>query len=90
MNVLHSDMGSFFCLVSAGVNHAATERPTPDHSNSINHNMIQFNILFDSIKDTLPSCFMNRLIGVFLLHVLNSLPFVVLLYSPVPAKIASN
>ena len=49
--------GDFFILVSASVIPADAKSPIPDHSNSINYNLISLNIPFDAVKDTFPSRF---------------------------------
>ena len=69
---------------------AEYESPTPSHSNSIHYNLIPFKILFYAGEDTLPSYSVAKLIGLFLLQLLYSLPYVVLLYSPVSVNIALN
>ena len=81
VNGLNSDMGSFPSSVSASVIPADTKRPTPDHRKFINFNLISLNILFDAGKDTLPSCSVDKILGVFWLWGLNLLPCVVLFHS---------
>ena len=77
-------------MVSSSIISAAADIPTPGHINSINCNSISLNSLFDDLKDTLLSCSVNKIIGVFFLWGLGLLPFLVLFYPPLPLKIASN
>ena len=75
--------------MSASVITPVIESQTPGHSDSINYNLISLSILFYVGKDTFSSCYMDKLIGVLLLQVSNSLPCVVLFHSVVPLNIAS-
>ena len=65
VNGLNSDIGIFFSLMPTSVIHDDAKRPTPDHGNSINYNLISLKIIFDAKKDTFPSCSMNKNLGGF-------------------------
>ena len=67
---------------------AADESPTPGHSNYMIYNLITFNVIFSSSKNTIPSYSIYKILGVFLLRGVNSLPCAVLLQSQVPVKVA--
>ena len=67
-----------------------TNIPTPGHSESIDYNLIPLKIFFGAGKYTVTSCSVDKILGVFLLRRLGSLPYVVLFHSPVPVKVASN
>ena len=93
VNGLNSDIGFFFSLMPTSVIHDDTKRPTPDHGNSINYNLISLKIIFDAKKVTFPSCSMNKLLGVSLIQGLDLLPCTrigfIALYSVIPFTCAS-
>ena len=65
--------------MSAGVVLSDTDITPPGHINSINYNLLPLNILFDTVKDTLPSCSVNKLLGLInsfdmYHHILDSFP----------------
>ena len=74
----------------ASVIPAAHGSPILSHINSVNCNLIPLSIPFVSGEYTLPLCYMDKLLGLILLQVLDSLPCVVLFPSYIPAKLASN
>ena len=44
-----------------------TESPTPVRSEFNNYNLIPLNVLFDDVKDTLSLCYLDKLLGVFMI-----------------------